>query len=153
MGYYRWFHQGYVASLVTFGEFRVFIATQTSEGGRRAPYVVHAIRTKWFVPGQEEDPDPYKIGDRYRAIEVTPRMRWSEYPWLSYETLTQYALHIYRQLQTSGEIGFLSLNFGGRLDIGVSPDGKGFFVSELTRWYGVHQFAMGTQRPPYEKIS
>jgi hypothetical protein len=153
LGYYRWFHQEYVASLVTFGEFRVFIATQASEEGRIAPYVVHAIRTKWFVLGQEEYPDPYRIGDRYRAVEVTLGMRWPEYPWLSYETLTQYALHTYRQLQASGDIGFLSLNVGGRLDIGVSPDSKGFFVNELTRWYGAHQFAMGTQHPSYDKIS
>ena len=71
---------------------------------------------------------------------------------MSYEKLTQYALHVYRQLQASTEIGFQSLNVGGRLDVGLSPDDKGFFINELTRWYGAHQFAMGTQRPPYDKI-
>jgi hypothetical protein len=140
-------------SLVTFGEFRVFIATRASEDGRRTPYVVHAIRTKWFVPGQEEDPDPYKIGDSCRAVEVTPESHWLDYPWLSLERLTEYALHVYRELWASGEVGFQSLNVGGRLDIGVSPDSNGLFFNELTRWYGAHQFAMGTQHPPYDKIS
>jgi hypothetical protein len=99
-GYYRWFHQDYVSSLVEFGEFRVFMATKGGANSPRQPYVVHTIRTKWFISGKKKL-DSHKIGDRYRAVEVTPEMRWSEYPWMSYETLTQYALHVYRQLQAS----------------------------------------------------
>ncbi|KAF1832430.1 hypothetical protein BDW02DRAFT_571072 [Decorospora gaudefroyi] len=61
--------------------------------------------------------------------------------------LVGYALDVYRQLQNSEEVGFQSLNVSGRLDIGIAPDEKGFFVNELTRWYCAHQFADALEAP------
>jgi hypothetical protein len=52
-GFYRWVHQEYVASLVTFGEFRVYVATRKGAGGARVPYVVYTIRT-WWTKGEQE---------------------------------------------------------------------------------------------------
>lgn len=85
------------------------------------------------------------MGRFYEAAEVVPGNKWEGYPTLNYDKLVEFALHMYRRLQDLEEVGFQSLDVGGRLDIGVSPSGDEFFVNELTRWYGAHQFALTTQ--------
>ncbi|KAF2819487.1 hypothetical protein CC86DRAFT_248873, partial [Ophiobolus disseminans] len=155
--YYRWMQQEYVPSLVDFGELRVFIATRAGDGKNREPHVVSVIRTVWtdakYTPlGLSELCKPGKLGGFYCATNVQPQFKWPEYLSLSYEKLTDFALGVYRRLQDSGDKGFQSLAVGGRLDIGIAPDGQQFFVNELTRWYGAHQFALNTQSQPGDKI-
>jgi hypothetical protein len=155
--FHRWAHQKYVAWLVILGEFRVFIATRYGADGTREPYVVHVIRTWWTNAKserlQEDDAHkPSKLGKHYAAEEVEPQNQWPDYPSINYKKLTKYALHVYCRLQGLQEKGFQSLDVGGRLDIGVAPDGKQFFVNELTRWYGAHHFAIQTQAMPGDKI-
>lgn len=149
-GFFRWMHQEYVSSLVTFGEFRIFIATRCMEDGTREPYVVHVIRTWWtdstYKSIQEENVHKAKqLGCSYDAKEVLPGEKWQGYPRLDYAKLVEFALHAYRRLQELEEKGFQSLDVGGRLDIGIAPSGDEFFINELTRWYGAHQFALNTQ--------
>lgn len=152
-GYYRWMQQAYVPSLVDWGELRVFFATKSRKDGGREPYIAHVVRTTWMKKATKpREVEEHMLGDKYSATEIKPGHRWPEYPDLTYSKLTKFALRTYRELQKTGEVGFQSLSVGGRLDIGVSPDGKEFFVNELTRWYGAHQFAMDTQDPPYDKI-
>jgi hypothetical protein len=157
-GFYRWVHQEYVASLVTFGEFRVYVATRKGAGGAREPYVVYTIRT-WWTKGEQErfrdDDDVHgtnTLGTSYQAAPVLRGDTWHEYPLLNYDMLVAYALHTYCQLQNLDEKGFQSLDVGGRLDIGIAPNGEQFFVNELTRWYGAHHFALETQPHPGDNI-
>jgi hypothetical protein len=155
-GFHRWAHQEYVASLVTLGEFRVFIATRRGGDGKREPYVVHVIRIWWTNANSErlQEGDvhkPSKLDKHYAAEEVESQHQWPDYPSINYKELSKYALHVYRRLQGLRE-GFQSLDVGGRLDIGVAPDGKHFFVNELTRWYGAHHFVVQTQAMPGDKI-
>ncbi|EDU44661.1 hypothetical protein PtrSN002B_004050 [Pyrenophora tritici-repentis] len=165
-GFYRWFHQDYVTFLVDFGEFRVFVATEGSSGvaATRTPYIVNAIHTLWKDDNADSSTsststtnmiarNATKLPKGYSAARVTPQTTWPQYPQISYSTLTAYALDVYKRLQATGDIGFSSLNVGARLDIGVAPDGKGFFVNEVTRWYGAHQFAVETQEEPYDSVA
>jgi hypothetical protein len=150
-------HQEYVSSLVTFGEFRVFIATQAGDDGTRTPYIVHAIRTWWTDKNSKSFDDttlskPENLGYHYSAACVTREDVWHEYPSLDYAKLVSFALRTYRNLQSLEAIGFQSLDVGARLDIGVAPDGTQFFVNELTRWYGAHHFALHTQSQPGDEI-
>jgi hypothetical protein len=151
-GYYRWFHQQYVPSLVEFGEFRVYIATKITKNGARKPYIVHVAHTRWVKNNLEGTHDPNAIGIHFKAKRVEQETHWAEYPSLSYRKLTKYALHVYSRLQSLNEVGFQTLAVGGRLDIGVAPDEKGLFVNELTRWYGAHQFAKDTLEAPHDQI-
>jgi hypothetical protein len=78
--FHRWAHQKYVASLVTLGEFRVFIATRRRGNGKRESYVVHVIRTWWTNANSErlQEGDvhkPSKLGKHYAAEEVEPQNR------------------------------------------------------------------------------
>jgi hypothetical protein len=158
-GFYRWVHQEYVSSLVTFGEFRVYVATRRGVGCAREPYVVHAIRT-WWTNGEQkrlrdDDGDVHgtnTLGAFYQAAPVLQGDTWHEYPLLNYDMLVAYALHTYCRLQNFGEKGFQSLDVGGRLDISIAPNGGQFFVNDLTRWYGAHHFALETQPHPSDKI-
>lgn len=150
--FYHWFHQEYVPSLKEFGEFRIFIAIRTGTNGGREPYIVHVIHTQWVGKNCEIIHDPDKLGTYFKATKVKPMTHWSDYPTLSYGKLTKYALHVYRRLQNLDEVGFQTLNVGGRLDIGIAPDGKGLFVNELTRWYGAHQFAKDTLKAPHDQV-
>jgi hypothetical protein len=157
--YYRWMHQQYVSTLVDFGEFRVFIATKTGNGKAREPYVVSVIHTQWTKPipkrpqrKSNKQCSADKVGQEFLARKVEPNEQWSQYPLIHYNDLTRFALKVYRQLQHAGGQGFKSLDVGGRLDIGVAPSGKQFFVNELTRWYGAHHFALNTQLSPGDAI-
>lgn len=156
-GYYRWMHQGYVPSLVDFGELRVFIATRAGEDVTREPYVVSIVHTVWtdtkYAPlALSELCRPGKLGGFYCASNVEPQGKWREYPSLSYEKLVDFALGVYCRLRNSGEKDFQSLTVGGRLDIRIAPDGQQFFVNKLTIWYGAHQFALYTQSQLGNKI-
>jgi hypothetical protein len=115
------------------------------------------IRTWWTNAKserlQEDDAHkPSKLGKHYAAEEVEPQNRWADYPSINYKMLTKYALHVYDRLQGLQEKGFQSLDVGGRLDIGVAPNGKQFFVNELTRWYGAHHFAVQTRAMPRKRL-
>jgi hypothetical protein len=133
-GFYRRMHQEYVPSLVTFGEFRVFIATRKKEHGTREPYVVHVIRAWWtnamHEPIQKDNVHKAKqLVCSYDAKEVLPGEKWEGYPRIDYTKLVEFALHACRRLQELDEKGFQSLDVGGRLDVGIAPSGDEFFIN------------------------
>jgi hypothetical protein len=101
---------------------------------------------------EAEASKPGEFASCVKVERVRPNDKWSEYPSIYYENLTAYALHVYRRLQELGERHLQSLHVGRRLDIGVAPEGKRFFVNELTRWYGALHFALQTQPEPGDKI-
>jgi hypothetical protein len=111
--YYRWIHQEFVPSLIHFGEFRVFIATKSDGKGLREPYVITAIRTRWTdankVPLQVADNRlPGSVGTNFEAEVVEIDDAWPEFPSLSYDKLTDFALGVYCRLWSSNEKGFQS---------------------------------------------
>jgi hypothetical protein len=97
--FYHWVHQEYVSSLVNFGEFRIFIATQISDDGTLVPYVVHAIRT-WWTEKKSRNFSETKIckfqdlGYRYSAACITREDVWHDSPSLDHDKLVSFALHI-----------------------------------------------------------
>jgi hypothetical protein len=123
-GFHRWVHQEHVSSFVTFGEFRVFVATQASDDSTRTPYVVHAIRTWWTdkMIRNFSETKVFKFEDwsyHYSAACVTHEDDWHEYQFPDYDKLVSFALHIYRSLQSLNATGFQSLDVGVRLDFAL----------------------------------
>ena len=43
-----WFHQEYISAIQTFGEFRVFIVTESCATGGRRGKIIATVRTKWM---------------------------------------------------------------------------------------------------------
>ncbi|KAF1996293.1 hypothetical protein P154DRAFT_443771 [Amniculicola lignicola CBS 123094] len=154
-GYYQWIHQEFVPSLATWGEFRVFIATQPGKTmNSREPYVVHIVKTTWQTGAKDSNKGVEDVFEfkKYDISRITPAHSWPEFPLLNYDSLSAFALGVYKRLLAHNPVGFASLKIGARLDIAVSPDGTGFFVNEVTRWYSADQFSIDTQDAPYDKI-
>jgi hypothetical protein len=128
--YYQWVHQEFVPSFVAVGEFRVFIAIKDTE-----PYVVHAILTKFR-----------KEGDSTTGFQASALTHNSYFPIQSssFAELEGFALQTYRCLRETQRPGFASFDVGVRLDIGLAPNGTGFFINEVTRWYSADHFVGDT---------
>lgn len=76
---------------------------------------------------------------------------------LTRDDLEGFALHVYEGLRGRGdwEVGYESLEVGGRLDVGVGGvegGGKRFFVNEVTRFYGADFFAQHTLGAPQQEV-
>jgi hypothetical protein len=176
-GYYQWIHQEFVPSLMDWGELRVFIATRRANDGSRQPYVFHVIRTiakNWEnndvgsnegnstrSPGgrnKKRRLDDEEVGDsptqasQLLVKSIAPNTTLPEHKHLDYKDVEAFAIQTYRRLQDLNCKGLESLKVGARLDIGISPQGDGFFVNEITRWYIAHYFSEKTLKEPYDKI-
>ncbi|KAK3069398.1 hypothetical protein LTR53_012287 [Teratosphaeriaceae sp. CCFEE 6253] len=134
-----WFHQEYMPSLESVGEFRVFIVASPDPTGLRGlrGKVVYALQTLTQRPltPLEQRGCEFWIYD--------PDFEDPQLEGMSDTKLHGFALHVYEQLRKTGKSQYESLEVGVRLDIGVSPpspvDGeKMFFVNEISRWYEAH---------------
>lgn len=137
---YFWFHQEYIESLKSFGEFRVILSR-----GR----VVAMCRTTFAPDTEELIVQPVKPSD-FEAF--SPNVSDQE---RKCEELREYAEYICSQLLT-GKDAYLykSFEIGGRIDIGISensPAGK-FFVLELTRFHAAGLFSYFILTEPWSSI-
>ncbi|KAL2015903.1 hypothetical protein VTK56DRAFT_4650 [Thermocarpiscus australiensis] len=124
---YVWFHQEYVDSLRTLGEFRVFIACDEAPRKARVVSVAHTKPGKDAIAVHPHSP-------RIFGEEVDGTVR--------VEDLKNFALFIHQQLlnRRDAKEHFESLLVGVRLDISASEDGR-WFVNEVTRAFDADQFA------------
>ena len=139
----HWFHQEYVETLQTLGEFRVFIRSPTTYAEQGEIICVARTRVEWetkaFAARQVDVLNDFKWccdGGQGEANE-TVRSKFQE--------LCAFALHTYSSLRQrhDGHECYESLEIGVRLDIGVSelsPKGR-FFVNEITRWHAADFFS------------
>ena len=141
-----WFHQEYVASLHTLGEFRVFIKSQTPISSRKNGYIICAAKsrvdwdTKGFATRQVNIVDDF--GWSYDGNDVNLKKEAAN---SKYKEMCDFAIHVYSKLRQRHDADecYESLEIGVRLDIGVSqlcPEGR-FFVNEITRWYAADFFS------------
>lgn len=163
--FYDYVHQEYVKTLVDYGEVRVFIVME-----HELPTIVHKIRTKQCVwnPSHYRGTSPdgaAKAGrakkkrkgtareERYLFQEVIDkRDALVNAPECTAAALEDFALTTYRALLSRHLPGLESLKVGARLDIGIAPDNKTFFVNEITRWYDADYFQKPTLGPPQDSI-
>ena len=144
-----WFHQEYISTLQTFGEFRVFIVTEScASGGRRGRRgkIIAAVRTKWKwdekrLFAEMVDEDIYR-GEECRGLEM--------------KDFYEFCLYYFEQFRARDDAltHYESLETGVRLDVGISDEmgRKRFFVLELTRWYGAHFFSSAACAEPKTQI-
>jgi len=143
IGTAAYFHQEFVESFDTVGEFRVFLVCERCDHalrGRKAQ-IIHTIRTTWNRDGN------------FVALNATATdLYWKEWK-LSYQELHEFALYIMSCLRGrhDWETNFESLEVGVRLDIAISKDGR-FFVNEITRWYAADFFSLSTLGPPHTQL-
>jgi hypothetical protein len=133
-----WFHQEYISTLQTFGEFRVFIVTERcATGGQRGRRgkVIAAVRTKWNweekrLFGETVDEDTFRE-EECRGLEM--------------KDIYEFCLYYFDQFRARDDAltHYESWETGVRLDVGISDEAgqKRFFVIEATRWYGAHFFS------------
>ena len=138
-----YFHQEFVDSFDSIGEFRVFLVCERCSHalrGRRAR-VIHTIRTSWN-----------KDNDIIALNATATDLYWIESK-LSYQDLHEFALYIMFCLRDrhDWEENFESLEVGVRLDVAISNDGR-FFVNEITRWYAADFFSLSTLGPPQTQL-
>jgi len=144
-----WFHQEYISTLQTFGEFRVFIVTEScATGGRRGRRgkIIAAVRTKWIweekrLIAEAVEEDTFRR-EECRGLEI--------------KDLYEYCLYFFERLRARDDAltHYESLETGVRLDVGISDEmgRKRFFVLELTRWYGAHFFSSTACAEPKTQI-
>lgn len=138
-----YFHQEFVGSFTSIGEFRVFLVCERCDGALRGlkAKVIHTIRTAWDDEGD------------IVALNVTETDSY----WLglksSYTELHEFVLYIFARLRDRSDWkeNFESLEVGVRLDVGVADDGR-FFVNEITRWYCADFFSLTTLGPPHTQL-
>ncbi|KAI1119327.1 hypothetical protein F5Y14DRAFT_445861 [Nemania sp. NC0429] len=141
-------HQEYIATLLGFGEFRVFLQAPPHPTG---PAKIMAIALTKFEA----------LGGRMVARHILPEdFSWAEEneeSWKEKEIeLRHFACHIYTQLcaRLDANEVYESLKIGFRLDIGISvldPIGQ-FFVNEITRWHSADFLSMDILRYPFLEI-
>lgn len=144
-----WFHQEYIDTFTTVGEFRVFIFAEPhapSLRGRRGR-VAHILHTEWSASDGKE-------------IFVTSASEYLHFNRRDCRPLTRlqlsaFALDVYEKLRehVDWEKRFETLEVGVRLDVGVSPGKKDkrFFVNEITRLFEADFFSRdGLARPGTE---
>ncbi|KAM0362848.1 hypothetical protein ACHAO7_011080 [Fusarium culmorum] len=138
-----YFHQEYIDSLLTFGEYRIYIC--------KGKIIARAF-TKF-----EWDGRPKNFG----AKEIKP----GDFSWFSNDRkkqeqksddLDDFAIFQYSQLlnQFDSQENYRSLRAGVRLDIGISElnsDGR-FFVLEVTRLWAADQMSKLITKRPYTDI-
>ncbi|KAM0362803.1 hypothetical protein ACHAPK_011500 [Fusarium culmorum] len=138
-----YFHQEYIDSLLTFGEYRIYIC--------KGKIIARAF-TKF-----EWDGGPKNFG----AKEIKP----GDFSWFSNDRkkqeqksddLDDFAIFQYSQLlkQFDSRENYRSLRAGVRLDIGISElnsDGR-FFVLEVTRLWAADQMSKLITKRPYIDI-
>ena len=122
------FHQQYVSTFKSFGEFRILIATYPDPTGLRnlRGRVVCAIRSSL-------NDDGFLDGEVAQYILKQPDVEG----WTS-DLVYKFALYVHDQLRRSAPLEqYGSLETGVRLDVGVSEEREGRrpFVNEITRWY------------------
>ncbi|KFY31515.1 hypothetical protein V493_01044 [Pseudogymnoascus sp. VKM F-4281 (FW-2241)] len=125
-----WFHQEFVSTFATCGEFRVFIVTKQEPHSRRGlggmiVAIAHTLNSTrdsdTMHVEQATDATFTKIGSRLRL-----------------EGLKQFAMKTFNGLRARDDWkeAFESLEVGVRLDVAISPNlPESFFVNEITRWY------------------
>ena len=130
-----YFHQEFVDTFDSIGEFRVFLVCERCGQGlrNRRAKIIHTIRTKF----EDDDIIAYNV----TATES------------SYHELHEFALYIMSCLRDryDWEEKFESLEVGVRLDIAISNDER-FFVNEITRWYAADWFSLSTLGPPHTQL-
>ncbi|KAI1157447.1 hypothetical protein F5B18DRAFT_669747 [Nemania serpens] len=141
-------HQEYIATLLGFGEFRVFLQAPPHPTG---PAKIMAIALTKFEA----------LGGRMVARHILPEdfsgAGENEESWKEKEIeLRHFACHIYTQLcaRLDANEVYESLKIGVRLDIGISvldPIGQ-FFVNEITRWHSADFLSMDILRYPFLEI-
>ncbi|KAI1358856.1 hypothetical protein F5Y08DRAFT_332772 [Xylaria arbuscula] len=141
-------HQEYIATLQSFGEFRVFL--QAPPDPTSEAKIIAIARTKF-----EE------LGGKMVARHIRKTdFNWAgedEESWQEKEAeLCDFARHIYTHLcaRLDANEVYESLKIGVRLDIGISVLGPGgrFFVNEITRWHSADFFSMDILRYPFLEI-
>ncbi|KFY41494.1 hypothetical protein V494_02958 [Pseudogymnoascus sp. VKM F-4513 (FW-928)] len=125
-----WFHQEFVPTFATCGEFRVFIVTKQQSHSRRGlggmiVAIAHTLNSTrdsdTMHVEQATDATFTRIGSRLRL-----------------EGLKQFAIKTFNDLRARDDWKetFESLEVGVRLDVAISPNlAESFFVNEITRWY------------------
>ncbi|KAK4893660.1 hypothetical protein LTR49_028475, partial [Elasticomyces elasticus] len=134
----HWFHQEYVSTLATVGEFRVFIVATKDDalGGE----VLHTVRTK--------------TSDRLMSVCAVD-FDLSEHPsatGLDRSQVEDFALYVYDRLRSLRSPTYESLEIAVRLDIAVAPPNAAssgrLFVLEVKRFYAAHLFCAAASPDP-----
>lgn len=137
----KWFHQDYVESLKSFGEYRLFICGDEV----KVALISNRLSDEQWVVHQVQDDDFAWFSDDLDER----KQKWQE--------LEAFALHIRRSLlaMTDYYHYFESLELGVRLDVGVSDlsrDGV-FFVLEITRWWNANYMSELALASPFTQVS
>jgi hypothetical protein len=75
------------------------------------------------------------------TVDRNQRKPFKKYPYITGARIERYALSIFNRLLLYNSEAFKSFEVGARLDIGIAPDGKRFFMNEVTRWWNGSWFA------------
>ncbi|KAK4206288.1 hypothetical protein QBC37DRAFT_301083 [Rhypophila decipiens] len=136
------FHQEYIETLSTLGEFRVVIVRDTSPDAISAGKIVYIVLTRPRNSFREQVTRRFHNGDFFAGIisdkDVQDR---------KYRELVEYCLKIYQELfKRRHNPGLSSIEMGVRLDVGLSKaSAEGcFFVLEATRLFTASTYGEGS---------
>ena len=133
-----WFHQEFINTFESFGEFRVFIVAEPCVAGLRGRQgkIVCLARTKWSDVESDANEIYASAAQQVHFEQVAP---------LTEQDLRTFSLDVYEKLRARLDWmeHFESLEIGVRLDIAISPaPEKSFFVSEITRFWFADFFSL-----------
>lgn len=137
---FLYFHQEYVPTFRSTGEFRVWVCSGQ---------VVCAFRTK----------DDENLPGKPMALRQLDTNDYSDFNWYSpdkgarkqkYDELLQFVLNTDSHIRQLRSDRFDTVQTGARYDCGISPDHR-FYVNELTRFTNADTFS-GLLAPPHDQI-